>query len=125
MLFLASAMRVPFESDELKIAGSLLGEPLKVVPSVTWGDKLLVPAEAEIVLEGEILPYRLEPDGPFGEWTGYDRGQIQAQVVKIKAITQRKDPIIVNIFSAHREHNNMTIGWEIEVLNKVNPQFQV
>ena len=117
--FIASAMRVPFESDELRIAGGLLEEPLKVVPSVTWGDELLVPAEAEMILEGEILPNRLEPEGPFGEWSGYDRGQMQTQVLKIKAITQRKDPIIVNIFSAHREHSTMTLGWEIEILNKV------
>jgi 2,5-furandicarboxylate decarboxylase 1 len=117
--FIASDMRVPFESDELRIAGGLLGEPLKMVPSETWGDELLVPSEAEIILEGEILPNRLEAEGPFGEWTGYDRGQCQAQIFKVKAITQRKDPIIVSVFAAHREHIVWTIGWEIEVLNRV------
>lgn len=117
--FIASAMRVPFESDELRIAGGLLNEPLKVIPSVTWGDELLVPAEAEIILEGEIIPNRLEPEGPFGEWSGYDRGQMQTQVIKIKAVTQRKDPIIMNIFSAHREHTTVSFGREIEILNKV------
>jgi len=117
--FMASGMRLPFETDELRVAGGFLGEPLKVVPSETWGDDLMVPAEAEIILEGEILPHRMEPEGPFGEYTGYDRGQMQAQVLKIKAITQRKDPIIINVFSAHREHVTMTLGWEAEALNRV------
>ncbi|MBE3138368.1 MAG: UbiD family decarboxylase [Actinobacteria bacterium] len=117
--FIASDMRVPFESDELRITGGLLGEALKMVPSETWGDELLVPSEAEMILEGEILPNRLEAEGPFGEWTGYDRGQGQSQIFKVKAITQRKDPIIVSVFSAHREHIVMTIGWEIEALNRV------
>jgi len=116
--FVASAMRAPFESDELRITGGLLGEPLKMVPSETWGDELLVPSEAEMILEGEILPNRLAAEGPFGEWTGYDRGQTQAQIFKVKAITQRKDPIIVSFFSGHREHS-MNLGWETEALNRV------
>lgn len=117
-IFLASAMRVPFESDELKIAGGLLKEPLKLIPSLTWGDELLVPAEAEIILEGEILPNRLEPEGPFGEWTGYYSGQRQSEVFKVKAISQRKDPIIVNIFTSHREAREILLGWEAEVLTR-------
>jgi 2,5-furandicarboxylate decarboxylase 1 len=111
-------MRVPYETDEYRVIGALLGEPLKVVPSITWGDELLVPAEAEAVIEGEILPWRLEPEGPFGEWTGYYSGQRQSQVLKVHAVTQRRNPILVSVFAGHRDHVT-NLGWEAEILRRV------
>ena len=47
-------------------AGAFLGEPLRLVASHTHGDKIMVPAEAEIVVEGWIPRDQIELDGPFG-----------------------------------------------------------
>ena len=46
----------PFEISEYEIIGGYLQEPLRLVPSETWGTRLLVPADAEIVIEGALLP---------------------------------------------------------------------
>jgi 2,5-furandicarboxylate decarboxylase 1 len=118
LFFLACAMRVPYDVDEYDVVGSLMQEPLRVTPSQTWGDELLVPADAEICIEGEILPNELKPEGPFGEWTGYYSGQRQGEVFRVTAITHRKDPILVNVFAGHRDHTP-PIGWESEVFRRV------
>src|SRR6202012_2164181 len=55
--------------DELAVAGRLAGAPIRVVKGRTVD--LLVPAEAEVVVEGYVDPKFLEPEGPFGESHGY------------------------------------------------------
>src|SRR3546814_8825386 len=53
-----------------------------------------LPAEAEIVLEGELVPgNHVEPEGPFGEVTGTYADPGEAHVFRLKAITRRRDPI--------------------------------
>ncbi|MEE8449805.1 MAG: UbiD family decarboxylase [Thermodesulfobacteriota bacterium] len=79
------------EVDELALAGSFLGEPLRVVPCETV--ELLVPADAEMVIEGEILPQELELEGPFSEFTGYYCLADHEPVVHVTAITMRHDAI--------------------------------
>ena len=78
--------------DELGLAGGLLGRPVRTVKCETVD--IDVPAEAEIVLEGELVPNdHLEPEGPFGEVTGTYPDPGQAHVFKLKAITRRRDAI--------------------------------
>jgi 4-hydroxy-3-polyprenylbenzoate decarboxylase len=62
----AAASKVSMDVDELAVAGALAGEPIPVVRCKTSG--ILVPADAEIVLEGQISTEFLEPEGPFGEF---------------------------------------------------------
>jgi 2,5-furandicarboxylate decarboxylase 1 len=115
---LAMAMRVPFDVSELDVAAGLLGEPLRMVPSVTFGEELMVPADAELVLEGHILPDVKAAEGPFGEWSGYYSGQRMGEVVKLTAMTHRRDPVLRTIWSGHREHTSLG-GWEGEIYRRV------
>ena len=62
------------------MAGAL-GEDVRLVPTETFGEKLLVPADAEIVVEGYIPCGVYEAEGPFGEYTGYAGPQIPAPVI--------------------------------------------
>lgn len=98
--YLGSEALVPMEWDEYDVIGGILGEPLRLVPSVTFGDRLMVPADAEVVIEGEILPER-DAEGPFGEFTGYYGPQRWGPLCRITAITHRRDPIWVNILVGH------------------------
>jgi 2,5-furandicarboxylate decarboxylase 1 len=69
---------------------------------------LSVPAGSEIVLEGEIDPFVREEEGPFGEFTGYATKAGQNPVIKIKAITHRRNPIYQDVCGgSHREHLTM------------------
>lgn len=78
--------------SEADYAGALLGKPIELTKAITCD--IPVPAHAEIVLEGELLPDAVAEEGPFGEYTGYrtaprtDRG-----VYRVNAITFRNNPI--------------------------------
>jgi 2,5-furandicarboxylate decarboxylase 1 len=88
---LAAQSRIAHPPSELDVAGSLLKESLEVVRCETID--VLVPAWAEIIIEGEIPPNTLEEEGPWGDFTRYHQ-VAKRHPVKIKAITYRKDPIV-------------------------------
>jgi UbiD family decarboxylase len=90
------------DEDERAIMGALLGEPLELVKCET--SDVLVPAQAEMVIEAEILPGARTPEGPFGEFTGYSLGQRDREVVKVKAITHRAGAWFQDITVAHLDH---------------------
>jgi len=90
------------DEDERAIIGGLLGEPLELVKCET--SDVLVPAYAEMILEGEILPNERTAEGPFGEFTGYSLGERQREVLKVRAITHRRDAIFQDITVGHLDH---------------------
>src|ERR671925_503681 len=90
------------DEDERAIMGGLFGEPLELVKCRT--SDVLVPAHAELVLEGEILPGERTAEGPFGEFTGYSLGERQREVVRYTAITHRRDAMFQDITVAHLDH---------------------
>jgi 4-hydroxy-3-polyprenylbenzoate decarboxylase/2,5-furandicarboxylate decarboxylase 1 len=91
VLMLASQWDAPYGVDELELAGALRGEPVEVVRAETVG--LMVPATAEIVIEGYIQPQIREIEGPFGEVGGYSTPKFPKPVIEVTAITHRKNPI--------------------------------
>lgn len=82
--------RLDYPQSHWSAAGGVLGEPLRLVPTVTHGEDILVPAEAEIVVEGYAAPGRYAADGPFGEYTGYLGPQVAAPLVEVTCITMRE-----------------------------------
>jgi len=83
---------IPFGVSEVDVAGGIRGEPVELIKCETID--LLVPATAEIVIEGEMRPFERMVEGPFGEYTGYSVSRVRpAPVVHVKAVTHRKDPI--------------------------------
>jgi 4-hydroxy-3-polyprenylbenzoate decarboxylase/2,5-furandicarboxylate decarboxylase 1 len=91
VLTLASQWDAPYGVDELELAGGLRREPVEVVRAETVD--LMVPATAEIVIEGTIRPKTREIEGPFGEVGGYSTPKFPKPVIEVTAITHRKDPI--------------------------------
>lgn len=88
--------------DELEIASALLGEPLKLVRCETVD--LEVPAGAEILLEGHLVPGVREVEGPFGEYPKYYGPASPKPVIKVTAVCHRREPIYHTIIPASREH---------------------
>ena len=88
---MASQSRIAHPPSELDIAGALLKESLEMVRCETID--VLVPARAEIVIEGEIPPNTLEDEGPWGDFSRYHQ-VAQRHPVVIKAITHRENPIV-------------------------------
>ncbi len=92
-----------FERDDYETIGGFLGEPLRLAPSITWGKNFLVPADAEIIIEGEILPGVKEVVDPFGEVLRDYQPQCLRQAMQVTAITRRKEAIMQDIFTGHRD----------------------
>jgi 2,5-furandicarboxylate decarboxylase 1 len=85
----------PIDADEYEVAGGFLGEPLEMVAGVTV--PVEAPAEAEFVIEGNILPGTREPEGPFAEFTGYASERSTQHVIEVTAITHRRDALYQDI----------------------------
>jgi 2,5-furandicarboxylate decarboxylase 1 len=80
----------PLGPDKMAIAGALAGAPVELARALTVDVE--VPARAEVILEGRILPGLREPEGPFGENTGaYFTND--SPVIEISAVTHRRDYI--------------------------------
>ena len=96
---LAAGAKVAKDVDELDIAGGLLGQPVELVKCRSID--IEVPANAEIVLEGEILANVQEDEGPYGEYTGYSTSRSTRNVFHVKAITRRADPIFLDVIPGY------------------------
>lgn len=94
----SQSARNQIDVDEYTIAGAIRGEPVELVRGETVD--LLVPASAEIVLEGVIRPGVREPEGPFGEFPGYytTLGENECPVIEYTAITYRSNPIFQTVY---------------------------
>ena len=99
---LASQAIVPLDYDEMGIVGALHGAPVEMVKCKT--NNVRVPARAEIVLEGRVLPNVAEPEGPFGEFPQYYGRRANRHVIQVDAITHREKPIFHTIVGGGMEH---------------------
>jgi 4-hydroxy-3-polyprenylbenzoate decarboxylase len=93
----ASVQKMPEHLDEVWVAGALAGAPINVVRGKTVD--LLVPTEAEIVIEGFIDTEFLEPEAPFGESHGYVNLQEYNAFMNVTAITRRRNAILTSFIS--------------------------
>jgi UbiD family decarboxylase len=91
-LGLASVQKVPYGVSEYDIAGGLMGEALEVVRCETVD--LEVPANAEVIIEGELRTDFFEREGPFGEASGFMGEETQSPVFHVTCITHRKKPVV-------------------------------
>lgn len=108
--------------------GGMIGEALRLVPTLTHGARIMVPADAEIVIEGFVPADRLEADGPFGEYTGYLGPQTAAPVCEVTAITRRRQALYHDYASGLADMlvpDNMTMEAKLYAMAKaVAPSLQ-
>ena len=111
---LAAVTPVPDTLSEYQFAGLLRGQRVELAACVT--QPLLVPAEAEIVLEGEVSLADYREEGPYGDHTGYYNSVEQFPVFTVTAITMRRDPIYLSTFTGRPPDEPSVLG---EALNEV------
>jgi 4-hydroxy-3-polyprenylbenzoate decarboxylase len=102
IVYLVSGSRVANRAgdkpvDELAVAGGLRGRAVPVVKCET--NDFLVPAQAEMVIEGDIPLDDPEPEGPYGEGLGYQGKGENAWYMNVTAVTHRRDPWFHNSFT--------------------------
>jgi 4-hydroxy-3-polyprenylbenzoate decarboxylase len=109
---LSAALPLPSTVSELRFAGVLRGERSALVAARTV--PMMVPADAEIILEGWVDPTTRAPEGPYGDHTGYYNSVEDFPVMEITAITMRKSPLYVSTFTGRPPDEPSVIG---EVFN--------
>lgn len=93
----AATAKLPYDFNEYRLAGGLAGEPVELVKCVTVD--IEVPASAELVIEGVIPTDSVEPEGPFGEYTGYIGQRTLSPYMNVTCITHRRDAIYTALIS--------------------------
>jgi UbiD family decarboxylase len=113
------AYHYPPNVRKYEIIGALFGEPYRVARCRTA--ELDVPAGAEIVIEGEILAETREPEGPFGEFTGYASYRSTENVFVARRIQMRRDAIFHSVASGTAADHILvsSISREAEILNSL------
>jgi 4-hydroxy-3-polyprenylbenzoate decarboxylase len=111
---LAAVTPVPDTLSEYQFAGLLRGAKVELVPAKTV--PLMVPAQAEIVIEGHVLLDEYEDEGPYGDHTGYYNSVEKFPVFQVSAITMRKDPIYLTTYTGRPPDEPSVLG---EALNEV------
>ena len=113
------AYHYPPNVRKYDIIGALFREPYRLAKTKTEG--LEVPEGAEIVIEGEILPNTHEPEGPFGEFTGYASYRSTENVFLAKRIQMRKQAIFHSVASGTAADHILvsSISREAEILNSL------
>lgn len=96
-ILFAAGYTTQFGTDEIALAGGLLDDPVRLVKCETCD--IEVPAEAELILEGEILPDEMTDEGPFGEVTGGYAMEGSTEIFRLKAITHRSNPVFYGMHS--------------------------
>jgi 4-hydroxy-3-polyprenylbenzoate decarboxylase len=111
---LAAVTPIPDTLSEYQFAGLLRGAKVELVDAKTV--PLQVPANAEIILEGHVLPDQMGDEGPYGDHTGYYNSVEPFPVFKLSAITMRRDPIYLSTFTGRPPDEPSVLG---EAMNEV------
>ncbi len=105
--FLSCCCMTPYGNNDYVTASAFLQEPLRLTPSETWGEDFLVPADAEVIIEGEVPPHVREKQNPFGEILGYYQVEMKVPVLEVTAITHRKNAIVEDFWPGQMDHWNL------------------
>jgi 4-hydroxy-3-polyprenylbenzoate decarboxylase len=105
---LTAVLPLPETLSEVRFSGLLRGARPRLSPARTV--PLMVPADAEIVIEGFVSPTETAPEGPFGDHTGYYNSVEEFPVMRVTAITTRRDPTYVSTFTGRAPDEPAVLG---------------
>jgi 4-hydroxy-3-polyprenylbenzoate decarboxylase len=121
-----SVTNLPHEVDEFDVAGGIAGWPVELIKCRTVD--LEVPANAEVVFEGEFDTSQVEPEGPFGEAIGYIGHRQLSPYFTIKCIAHRKDAIwqaFISQFPPSESSKLRQIGREANIYKKLRHDLNI
>lgn len=103
VFFLSMAMKVPLETDKLKVTGGLRGRGIEVMPS--FDPRMDVPVRGEYLLEGYVEPNAGQQDGPLGEISGYYLTVKETPTFTVERVSHLDDPIYHALLPTSLEAN--------------------
>ncbi|WP_026381388.1 UbiD family decarboxylase [Afifella pfennigii] len=113
---LSAVMPLPETLSELDFAGLVRGERPRIAEALTV--PLPVPADAEIVIEGLVSASETAPEGPYGDHTGYYNAVEEFPVMRVTAITHRRDPVYLSTYTGRPPDEPSVIGEALNILAK-------
>ncbi len=126
-MYISAATKLPLGQDELSLAGAVRGKPVELVKCETID--VNVPAEAGFVIEGVIdPPYEQSSEGPWPEFLKYLSIPQQKPIVKIKALTLRRDAVAYAVVAGTKENYNLRISNDVafyQYVKGLEPNFVV
>lgn len=111
---LSAVLPLPETLSELRFSGVLRGARPVLTRCVSV--PLAVPTEAEIVIEGHVGVDETAPEGPYGDHTGYYNAVEDFPVMRVSAITMRKDPLYLSTFTGRSPDEPSRIGEALNAL---------
>lgn len=111
---LSAVLPLPETLSELRFSGLLKGESPRLARCVSV--PLVVPADAEIVIEGLVSAHETRPEGPFGDHTGYYNAVAPFPLMRVTAVTSRADPLYLSTYTGRPPDEPSIIG---AVLNEL------
>lgn len=105
---LSAVLPLPETVSELRFSGVLRGERPRISPALTV--PLMVPSDAEIVIEGYASASETAPEGPYGDHTGYYNSVERFPVMRITAITTKRDPVYLSTYTGRPPDEPSVIG---------------
>lgn len=126
LVVLGCEAAIPYGDSHYATAGGFIGEPLRLTSSETLGKDFLVPADAEVVIEGIIPHGQRKPEGPFGEYTRYSGPQKWNPFIRVTAITHRREAYWESIPVGHTHWLSSVAreGMAFEAIHRVVPTVQ-
>lgn len=100
---LAAGSKAGLDVDEYSYGGGMLGEPLRITPSHSFGDDLLIPADAEVVVEGYVHLGDKESCGPWSDFLRYYSPASQEPLFRPTVISMRENPLFLHSWTGHHE----------------------
>lgn len=119
---LSAVIPLPETLSETKFSGLLRGERPSVTPCISV--PLLVPSNAEIVIEGFVSPNETAPEGPYGDHTGYYNSVEEFPVMRVMAITMRRQPVYLSTFTGRPPDEPSRMGEALNVIFRPLAQKQ-
>lgn len=121
MFNIAASGKISWDFDEYEYASGLIGEPLRLVSSETLGDDFMLPADAEVIVEGYLHLNEKEFNGPWTDYMRYYSPQTLEPLFRPTAITTRENPIFLHVFTGHELLND--IGQITEVYLELKRRY--
>jgi UbiD family decarboxylase len=119
---LGAAVQVGYEAEnEYAVVGGVMGEPVRLTPSATWGDELLIPADAELVVEGYISTQERAMGGLWGDYMRYYVPEHERPVMRMTAVNMREAPIFEHTWVGQYVYSD--VAWCSFLRNMLTQRF--
>jgi 2,5-furandicarboxylate decarboxylase 1 len=122
LVMLGGAARPGYDVDEYDVIGGLLKEPFRLVPSATWGKDFMIPADAELVVEGYLHTTERDFNGPWVDYMRYYSPQTLEPAFRPTAFNYQENALVEQNWVGHNTLHG-EVGYSITLTKDLKQKF--